>query len=101
MTSVVGGPEMGGRQIKPDEADIVQWLLANAANKDVSEYSAESLKGAAVVSACSCGCASIDFSFGEETSEVTRDALRATEIIAEGFALWPDGARAGVMLWGR
>jgi hypothetical protein len=92
---------MGERQIVPDEADVVRWLLANAANTDVSAYSAESLTNATVVSACTCGCASIDFSFGEDAADVTRDDLRATEIIAEGFAVWPDGARAGVMLWGK
>jgi hypothetical protein len=92
---------MGERQITSDELDVVRWLLVNAANKDVSEYSAESLQGAAVVVACPCGCASIDFSFGEDPADVPVDVRRATDIVAEGFALWPDGTRAGVMLWGR
>lgn len=94
---------MSERTTSPDEVDVVRWLLANAANKDVSEYSAESLQGAAVVAACPCGCASIEFSFAEDRDGVVggRDALRGKDILAEGFALWSDRTRTGVILWGR
>jgi hypothetical protein len=65
--------------------------------KDVSEYHAESLEGCEIVSACPCGCASIDFVYSGSTRTA---GLRATSIIAEAITRWPDGAQAGVMLWG-
>ena len=88
------------RKVSPEELDVVRWLLAHAAISDVSEYRAESIEGAGVVSACSCGCASIDFVSGEGVVAERPGPLRATSIVAEAFTLWPDGARAGVMLWG-
>jgi hypothetical protein len=92
---------MAERRILPDELAVVRWLLANAANKDVSDYEPEALEGSSVVQGCTCGCASIDFVYGEPAKpEDARRVRRANDIIAEGFALWPDGARAGVMLWG-
>jgi hypothetical protein len=90
---------MGERKVSADELEVVRWLLANAATQDVSQYRAESLEEASVVSACSCGCASIDFVFGERAAKSTGPA-RATSIIAEAYTLSPDGTRAGVMLWG-
>jgi hypothetical protein len=87
------------RKVSADERDVVRWLLVNAATQDVSEYRAESLEEASVVSACSCGCACIDFVFGGGAAG-DRSPLRATSIIAEAYTLWPDGTRAGVMLWG-
>jgi hypothetical protein len=45
--------------------------------------------------------ASINFVIDERprTAEAPRP-LRATHILAEAFALWPDGAKVGVILWG-
>ena len=87
------------RKVSADELDVVNWLLVNAATQDVSKYRAESLEEAFVVSACSCGCASIDFVLGEGAAG-NRSPLRSTSIIAEAYTLWSDGTRAGVMLWG-
>jgi hypothetical protein len=85
------------RTISPDEIEVVRWLLAHGAMKDVSEYRAESLEGCEVVSACPCGCASIDFVYPGSNKTA---GLRSTSIIAEGIARWFDGTQAGVMLWG-
>jgi hypothetical protein len=86
-----------GRPISPEELDVVRWLLANGAMKDVSAYHVESLRSARVVPGCACGCASIDFEPGEPRAQpANRPALRGSNILAEAFALWPDGARAGV-----
>jgi hypothetical protein len=85
------------RTISPDEIEVVRWLLAHGAMKDVSEYRAESLEGCEVFSACPCGCASIDFVY---TGSTKTAGQRSTSIIAEAIARWFDGAQAGVMLWG-
>ena len=85
------------REISSDEIDVARWLLANGAMKDVSEYDAESLKGCTVISACPCGCASIDFVYPGSTKTA---GLRSTSILAEAITRWPDGTQAGVMLWG-
>jgi hypothetical protein len=63
----------------------------------VSEYRAESLERCEVVSACPCGCASIDFVYMGSTETA---GLRSTSIIAEAITRWFDGTQAGVMLWG-
>ena len=85
------------RTISADEIEVVKWLLAHGAMKDVSEYRAESLEGCEVVSACPCGCASIDFEYPGSTPTA---GLRSTSIIAEAIVRWFDGTQAGVMLWG-
>jgi hypothetical protein len=92
---------MSERRITTEEIEVVSWLLANASMKDVSEYRVEHLADAHVVSSCRCGCASIDFVFNEGGAGVATGTagLRSTAILAEAFAQWPDGARAGVMLW--
>jgi len=84
------------RTISPDEIEVVKWLLAHGAMKDASEYRAESLDGCEVVSACSCGCASIDFVYAGSAKTA---GLRSPSIIAEAIARWFDGTQAGVMLW--
>jgi hypothetical protein len=91
----------GGRPISSHELDVVRWLLANGALKNVSEYRVESLQDARVVPCCTCGCASIDFHTNDPNATGTqRPRLRGSNILAEAFTLWPDGFRAGVMLWG-
>ena len=84
------------RTITPQEIEVVRWLLANGAMKDVSDYHAESLEGCEVVSACPCGCASIDFVYPGATPTA---GLRYPSILAEAITRWPDGNEAGVMLW--
>jgi hypothetical protein len=85
------------RTISLDDIEVVRWLLAHGAMKDVSEYRAESLEGCEVVSACPCGCASIDFVYPGSTSTAGQ---RSTSIIAEAIVRWFDGTQAGVILWG-
>jgi hypothetical protein len=86
------------RPVSPEEIEVVRWLLANGAMRDVSAYQADSLRGAEVVAACPCGCASIDFVVAGAPEEPRPP--RASQIIAEAITRWPDGAQAGVMLWG-
>jgi hypothetical protein len=80
------------RTISPDEIEVVRWLLAHGAMKDVSEYRDDSLEGCGVVSACPCGCASIDFVY---TGSTETAGLRSTSIVAEAIARWFDGTQAG------
>ena len=82
---------MTDRRITSDELEVVRWLLANGDTNGASRFRAESLEGAAVFAACSCGCTSLNFLPDEET--------RGSSIVAEAVAVWPDGVRAGVMLW--
>ena len=84
---------MTDRPISSQELEMVRWLLERCAFRDVSSFSAQSLEGARVVSGCSCGCSSVDF--------VQDGNWCGSIILAEAFALWPDGIRAGVMLWAR
>ena len=95
---------MGEQDTSPDQIAVVRWLLENAAMKDASAYRAESLEGSRAVSACPCGCASVDFVPALPTAVSAEGAAvhgprRAKDILAEAYTLWPDGARAGVMLW--
>lgn len=84
---------MTDRPISSEELELVRWLLENCAFRDVSSFSARSLEGARVVSGCSCGCSSVDF--------VQGGGRVGSIILAEAFALWSDGIRAGVVLWAR
>jgi hypothetical protein len=94
---------MRERRPTVEELDVVRWLLANAPMRDVSGYSAEHLADARVASSCTCGCASIRFvsDEGGGVVESGTTGLRSSAVLAEAFTHWPDGARAGVMLWGR
>jgi hypothetical protein len=91
----------GERKVSEEERAVVRWLLANCALKDVSAYRVEALDEARVIPGCTCGCASVNFVFADSAAfEKDHGLRRGTDIVAEAFALWPDGARADVMLWG-
>lgn len=78
--------------MNPDEhrlTAIVDWLLEHAATCDTSGYRANS--SLRVVAKCECGCASAEFEARSSTPGV---------ILADAVAVYPDGQKAGVILWG-
>ena len=78
------------RAISPSEVKVVQWLLDHALI-DVTAYRLHPVEELRVVRECGCGCASLYF------SATLGDAQR----LADELAMYPDGQRAGLMLWGR
>jgi hypothetical protein len=74
------------RPITPAEAAVVQWLLDHTCY-DVSAYRSIALQDLQVVGGCSCGCASIDYT--------------NKQMVADEIALYPDGMKAGLILWAR
>lgn len=80
------------RRITSREADVIRWLLASARTEPA--IGIDSMIDDLVVSgSCACGCSSIDLDRG--------DGFRDASIAADAVAVWPDGARAGVVLWSR
>jgi hypothetical protein len=79
------------RSVTAEEAAVVQWLLDHAAMTDVTPYRVHATGELWVIGGCNCGCTSIHFN-GDR---------RAAKIIADGLAVYPDGKRAGLILWGR
>lgn len=79
------------RAISPDEITVVQWLLDHAL-VDVTAYRLRPVERLRVVGGCVCGCTSLDFKPVEE--------LKGKKILADELALYPDGQRAGLILWG-
>ena len=84
-------PIEGGRAITPDEVAILEWLLDNAAVRDVAAYRSKPLSELRVVAGCDCGCVSLAFQ---------PDGLGHGTILADALAVYPDAQMAGVMLWG-
>jgi hypothetical protein len=80
------------RQITLSEAGVVRWLLDHAAVGDVTPYRIDPVEDLRVVKGCDCGCASLDFQ---------REAWGGAIIIADALAVYPDGQKAGLILWGR
>jgi hypothetical protein len=80
------------RAIAPNEAAVIEWLLDHAGVGDVSDYRNRPIDQLRVVKGCDCGCASLDFQ---------ANAWGGARIIADASALYPDGRRAGLILWGR
>ncbi len=80
------------RTIAPHEAAVVRWLLDHAPAGDVSPYRIPPLEELRVLKGCQCGCASLDF---------RENAWGGAAIIADAFAVYPDGQKAGLILWGR
>jgi len=81
------------RPLSADELAVVQWLLENAFTGDSNAVDTEAVRRLHVVSQCACGCGSIEF--------VERPQGEGAVIVADAMAAWPDGARAGVILWSR
>jgi hypothetical protein len=78
------------RAIRPSEIEILSWLLDHAL-QDVTPYRLHPLEELRVVKECGCGCASLYFS----------PTLGNLRMLADELAVYPDGQRAGILLWGR
>ena len=79
------------RAISPSEVEVVHWLLDHAL-VDVTAYRLRPVEQLRVVGGCSCGCTSLDFKPVEQ--------LRGKKMLADELAIYPDGQRAGLILWG-
>jgi hypothetical protein len=75
-----------------EEIAIVRWMLDNGAVGDVAAYREVCLDDLHVVEGCACGCVSVDFEKG---------ARGHAKVIAQAEAKYPDGVRAGLILWGK
>ena len=80
------------RAIAPNEVAVVEWLLHHAAVGDVSAYRDRPIERLRIVKGCACGCGSLDFQ---------ANAWGGSQIIADASAVYSDGNRAGLILWGR
>jgi hypothetical protein len=80
------------RSITANEVMIVSWLLDHALI-DVTAYRRRPVQDLRVVDICSCGCASLYFEPKGKRGRV--------QMLADELAVYPDGQRAGLMLWGR
>ncbi len=78
------------RAIRPNEIEILNWLLDHALI-DVTAYRLHPVEELHVVRECGCGCVSLYF----------RPTLGNLQRLADELAVYPDGQRAGLMLWGR
>ena len=79
------------RAISPNEVKVVQWLLDHPL-LDATLYRLQPLEQLRVVGGCTCGCTSLHFKPVER--------LRGKKMLADELALYPDGQRAGLILWG-
>jgi hypothetical protein len=81
------------RTITPTEAAVIRWLPDNAPIGDVTAYRALPVEELRVVGGCDCGCSTLDFqphAWGPGSA-----------IIADAYAVYPDGKTAGLILWAR
>jgi hypothetical protein len=78
------------RAISPNEVKVVNWLLDHALF-DVTTYRLQPVEELRVIKECRCGCASLYFNSKQG------NLLR----LADELAVYPDGQKAGLMLWGR
>jgi hypothetical protein len=79
------------RPVTSHEAAIVEWLVDNASVGDVAAYRLRPVAGLSVVGGCACGCRSLDFQLNKA----------GAKMIADAIAVYPDGQKAGLILWGR
>lgn len=79
------------RAISPNEAQVVNWLLDHSL-VDATEYRLQPVEQLRVVGGCGCGCTSLYFK--------PVDQQRGKKILADELAIYPDGQRAGLTLWG-
>lgn len=81
------------RPISAAEAELVRWLLTQAARIDGTESLSSQVESLLVAERCDCGCPSVEFLV---------EGLSATaSIIAEAGGHSPEGIPVGVVLWGR
>jgi hypothetical protein len=79
------------RAIAPHEAGILRWLLDRALTQHGANYRGFPIEALRVVGSCTCGCASLDFA----------PPVRGPKtIVADAYAVYPDGQMAGIILWG-
>jgi hypothetical protein len=78
------------RAITAKESGIVRWLLEHAAMRDVTVYRQAAVEELRVVGGCTCGCCSLHF----------QSAGAGETMLADAVALYEDGQRAGLILWG-
>ena len=78
------------RAIFPNEVKVIKWLLDHAL-VDVTAYRVQPLEQLRVVGGCNCGCTTLDFKPLEQTGK---------KMLADELAIYPDGQRAGLILWG-
>jgi hypothetical protein len=81
------------RAITPIEADVVRWVLDHASVCDVTAYRRHAVEKLHVVGGCGCGCASLYFK--------PEGQLGKVHMLADAVAVYPDGQKAGLILWGR
>jgi hypothetical protein len=80
------------RPITPHEAAIVRWMLENASVGDVVPYKTLPIEQLRVIGGCDCGCCSLDF---------VPNAWGGGTMIADATAVYANGQRAGLILFGR
>src|SRR5258708_15120258 len=80
------------RQIAPHEAVVVQWLLDHAAVGDVKAYRIQPVDDLRVTKGCDCGCFSLFF------QPLASGGVR---MVADSWAVYSDGQKADLILWGR
>ncbi len=81
------------RLATPEERQLVEWLLRNAATTPDAASFLDQVTDLRVVGGCGCGCPSIDFKIGGQ------DAVAS--IIADASGTSPEGLPIGVMLWAK
>ena len=79
------------RAISPNEVKVVNWLLDHALG-DVTAYRLHPIEELRVVGGCGCGCSSLYFKPQEQRGKL--------QMLADELAVYPDGQRAGLILWG-
>jgi hypothetical protein len=79
------------RTISPSEVKVLEWLLDHA-SVDVTAYRLQPVEQLHVVGKCGCGCTTLHFKPLEQQ--------KGKKILADELAIYPDGQRAGLMLWG-
>jgi len=79
------------RAISLNEAQVVNWFLDHAL-VDVTTYRLQPVEQLRVVGGCICGCTTLHFKPVEQQ--------RGKERLADELAIYPDGQRAGLTLWG-
>lgn len=80
------------RPITGTEAKVVNWLLDHA-RVDATPYQLQQVEELRVIGACICGCASLYFEPKGQRGNV--------RMLADELAVYPDGQKAGLILWGR
>jgi hypothetical protein len=79
------------RAIPSNEVKVVKWLLDHAL-VDVTAYRVQPVEQLRVVGRCICGCTTLHFQ--------PLDQLSGKKMLADELAIYPDGQRAGLILWG-